>query len=223
MTRTGFGQFSTTPTWPTLAALTSSCSAHRASQASTSQSLLPNGTCHTKWLLLVGGRHLFLGCSESRSAARLNDVNASLPKGKKFETIIADVQDENSLAQMCSSTRIVLNCVGPYRFFGEPVVRACVAGGCHYVDITGEPEFIERMEFKYNQAAKEKVCSPAISVKCSYFQGLVIVSACGFDSIPADMGALFTMLNFPENSFATYIESYLTVDGGTCEISSCER
>ena len=31
----------------------------------------------------------------------------------------------------------VLNCVGPYRFYGEAVVKACVENGAHHVDISG--------------------------------------------------------------------------------------
>jgi short subunit dehydrogenase-like uncharacterized protein len=51
----------------------------------------------------------------------------------------------------------MLNCVGPYRFFGEQVVKACVEAGTDYLDITGEPEFIERVELKYHDAAAAKV------------------------------------------------------------------
>ncbi len=43
---------------------------------------------------------------------------------------------------------------------------------------------------------------------------LVIVSACGFDSIPADLGALYTASCFPAPAFPTMIESYITIAGG---------
>eukprot|EP00048_Salpingoeca_helianthica_P023178 m.22799 g.22799 ORF g.22799 m.22799 type:complete len:424 (-) comp8371_c0_seq1:647-1918(-) len=135
-----------------------------------------------------------------RNDAKLNEVVQTLKNPGKFSKIIADVSDESSLIQMCSQARVVLNCVGPYRFYGEAVVRACLVGGAHYLDITGEPEFIERMELKFAKSAEEK--------------GLVIVSACGFDSIPADLGVLFTARSFPAPSFPTSIESYLTLDSG---------
>jgi hypothetical protein len=35
-------------------------------------------------------------------------------------------------------------------------------GHACYVDITGEPEFIERMEVKYHEEAKAKVCCGVI-------------------------------------------------------------
>jgi short subunit dehydrogenase-like uncharacterized protein len=56
-------------------------------------------------------------------------------------------------------------------------VAACISGKASYVDITGEPEFMEKVELKHHEAAKAA--------------GVLIVSACGFDSIPADMGVIF--------------------------------
>jgi short subunit dehydrogenase-like uncharacterized protein len=57
-----------------------------------------------------------------------------------IRVIVADVEDESSLQEMASQARIVVNCVGPYRLYGEPVVRACIASGAHYVDVSGEPQ-----------------------------------------------------------------------------------
>lgn len=75
-----------------------------------------------------------------------------------------------------------MNCVGPYRLYGEPVVKACIEAGTHQVDVTGEPQYMERMALEYNDQAKEK--------------GAFIVSACGFDSIPADMGVVYLEKRF---------------------------
>ena len=53
---------------------------------------------------------------------------------------------------------MVLNCVGPYRFLGERVVRACVDSGASHIDISGEEQFIASMHLKYDDRAKEKDC-----------------------------------------------------------------
>lgn len=92
--------------------------------------------------------------------------------------ILADVNDHESLVSMCKRARIIISVVGPYRFYGEPLVKACVETATNYVDISGEPQFLELMQLKYNQAAKE--------------QGIYIVGATGWDSIPADMGLTWT-------------------------------
>lgn len=79
--------------------------------------------------------------------------------------------------------KIVVNCCGPYRFYGEIVVKACIEAGTHHVDISGEAQFIEGMMVKYHDLAKEKKA--------------YVISACGFDSIPGEMGVVFAERNFP--------------------------
>ena len=78
---------------------------------------------------------------------------------------------------MARSSVVVLNCVGPYRFYGEQVVSACVKEGAHHLDISGEPQYLERMQLKFHDEAREK--------------GVYVVGACGFDSIPSDLGQMF--------------------------------
>ncbi len=57
---------------------------------------------------------------------------------KNVPIIVADVKDELSLNNMAAQAKVVLNCVGPYRFFGEQVVKACIANNTHHVDISGK-------------------------------------------------------------------------------------
>ncbi|KAJ7337116.1 hypothetical protein OS493_009968 [Desmophyllum pertusum] len=117
---------------------------------------------------------------------------------KDVGVIIADVSDGSSLNSMCSSAKMILNCVGPYRFYGEAVVKAAVDNGCHHLDISGEPEFLEKMQFQYHdQAVRE---------------GVQIVGTCGFDSIPADMGVVFAQESFPGE--LCHLESFLTIHSG---------
>jgi short subunit dehydrogenase-like uncharacterized protein len=61
-----------------------------------------------------------------------------------IRVIVADVEDESSLREMATQARIVVNCVGPYRFYGETVVRACIASGAHHLDVSGEPQVSTR-------------------------------------------------------------------------------
>ena len=55
---------------------------------------------------------------------------------------------------MAGQAKLVLNCVGPYRFYGESVVEACVEAGAHHLDISGEPQYLEKMQLKYHQVGK---------------------------------------------------------------------
>lgn len=108
---------------------------------------------------------------------------------------IADVDNETSLLQMARACRIVVNTTGPYRFYGEKVVRACIETGTHHVDVSGEPQYMETMQLKFNDLAKQR--------------GVYVISACGFDSIPADMGTVFVEKNFDGvvNSVETFLVS----------------
>ncbi|XP_022596814.1 saccharopine dehydrogenase-like oxidoreductase [Seriola dumerili] len=117
---------------------------------------------------------------------------------KEVDIIVADVGEPDSLAAMCKQAVIVLNCVGPYRFYGEPVVKACVENGAHHIDICGEPQFLEGMQLNYSSQAADK--------------GVYIIGSCGFDSIPADMGVLYTRDQF--KGTLTAVESFLTVSSG---------
>ncbi len=92
------------------------------------------------------------------------------------ETIVADVGDPDSLAQMASRARVVLNLVGPYTLFGRPVIEACVAGGAHYADLTGEIPFVRRTIDAFHALAAEA------QVK--------LVQVCGFEALPPDLAVL---------------------------------
>lgn len=113
--------------------------------------------------------------------------------------IIAELDNEQSLKDMAGRAKIIVNCAGPYRFYGEQVVKACIEMGTHHVDVSGEPQYMERMQLEYNESAKEK--------------GVFIVSACGFDSIPADMGVVFLEEKFGGcvNFVETYLRSWSTL------------
>ncbi|RHZ22660.1 hypothetical protein DYB26_010578 [Aphanomyces astaci] len=122
--------------------------------------------------------------------------------------VLADALDELALTAMCQSTTLVINCTGPFRLFGEPVVRCCVAAGTHYVDISGEPQFIETMMLRYNEDARKNAC--------------VVVSACGFDSVPSDLGTVFTAQQFPKGGACSSIEAFISTDGKRAHATTYE-
>ena len=112
--------------------------------------------------------------------------------------LAADTADAASLRDLCGRARLLLNCVGPFRLHGEPVVAACVAAGCDYLDITGETEFMERVEREYHaQAVKNET---------------LVVSACGFDSVPAEMGFLFHSRQWVGPARPNRVEAYLGLE-----------
>ena len=118
-----------------------------------------------------------------RNLQKLEAVKAKLG-GVDVDLLQADVEDPGSLRAVAESARIVATTVGPYIQYGEPLVAACAAAGTDYIDLTGEPEFVDRMYVAYHEMAVET--------------GARLIHCCGFDSIPYDLGVQFTVEQLPE-------------------------
>lgn len=103
--------------------------------------------------------------------------------GAEMGILRADVTDAESVRRVASAARVVATTVGPYIRYGEPVVAACAAAGTDYVDLAGESEFVDRMYVRHHRRAEQT--------------GARLVHACGFESIPFDLGALFTVGQLP--------------------------
>lgn len=126
---------------------------------------------------------------------RLAQIN---PGCEQLPLLAAEVDDGDSLQRVAESAKVVITTVGPYIRYGEPLVAACAAAGTDYVDLTGEPEFVDRMWLAYHEQARKT--------------GARIVNSCGFDSIPHDLGAYFTVQQLPEES-PIRIEGFVRAGG----------
>jgi short subunit dehydrogenase-like uncharacterized protein len=131
-----------------------------------------------------GCRWALAGRSPDRLAAVRDRLAAVDPVLAELPLLHADVTDAGSLADVAARGRVVITTVGPYVQHGEPLVAACARAGTDYVDLTGEPEFVDRMYVEHHAEAVRS--------------GARIVHACGFDSVPHDLGALFTVQQLPE-------------------------
>lgn len=113
----------------------------------------------------------------ARSLPRLQALRNSLgPAAAALPLVVADAADAASLDALCAGARVVVSTVGPYALHGEPLVKACAESGTDYCDLTGEVQWIHRMLQQYEASARRS--------------GARIVHACGFDSIPSDLGVL---------------------------------
>ncbi|MDG4805548.1 saccharopine dehydrogenase NADP-binding domain-containing protein [Micromonospora sp. WMMD1120] len=131
----------------------------------------------------AGLRWALAGRSPERLAAvrgRLVAIDGALAE---LPLLTADVTDAGSLRAVAGSARVVASTVGPFIRHGEPLVAACARAGTDYLDITGEPEFVDRMYLRHHAEATRT--------------GARLVHACGFDSIPHDLGAWFTVKQLP--------------------------
>lgn len=137
-----------------------------------------------------------------RNRAKLESVRDRLaeinPACENLPLLLADANDADSLRAVAESARVVITTVGPYMVYGEPLVAACADAGTDYVDLVGEPEFVDLMYVRYQARAVTS--------------GARIVHACGFDSIPYDLGAYFTVKQLPKDA-PIHVDGFVRAGG----------
>lgn len=112
-----------------------------------------------------------------RSIDKLEAVRKDLGISAKVPLIVTDASDPASVRAMVERAAVVITTVGPYQLYGSDLVAACAEAGTDYVDLCGEPNWMEEMINAHGDAAKAS--------------GARIVFSCGFDSIPFDLGVFF--------------------------------
>jgi short subunit dehydrogenase-like uncharacterized protein len=111
----------------------------------------------------------------ARSRERLEALRGRLGgSAAEWTLIVADSSDAAAMADMARRTRAVATTVGPYAKYGRELVKSCAEAGTHYADLCGEVLFIRDTIDRHHAKAEAT--------------GARIVHACGFDSIPSDLG-----------------------------------
>jgi short subunit dehydrogenase-like uncharacterized protein len=101
-------------------------------------------------LLDLGLREVVLGGRDRNKLQELSHAHGGL------ELAVADALQYDTLRAMVEGAHVVIDTAGPFNTFGEPVVRAAIAAGAHFLDTTGEQVYMARMLERYHGAAKEK-------------------------------------------------------------------
>jgi len=156
----------------------------------TAEYLARNAPADLRWALA--------GRNRQKLEAVRDRLAAIEPRCAELPLLHADADDPASLRAVTASAKAIITTVGPYIRFGEPLVAACAAEGTDYLDLTGEPEFVDRMYVAHHSRAVET--------------GARIVHACGFDSIPPDLGAYFTVKQLPEG-VPIRVEGFVSASG----------
>ncbi|MFD7469310.1 saccharopine dehydrogenase family protein [Streptomyces tendae] len=136
---------------------------------------------------------------------RLRDrLTAAADTADDVGVLLADVSDPASLRGLAEQARVLATTVGPYVRYGDALVAACADAGTDYLDLTGEPEFVDLTYVRHDARARET--------------GARLVHACGFDSVPHDLGVYFTVRQLPEGvplSVDGFVRVGATFSGGT--------
>ncbi len=141
-----------------------------------------------------------------RSRAKLESIRTELgAPARDWDLIQVDAGDGPALRTLAARTTVFVSTVGPYAVYGKEVVRACADAGTHYADLTGEVLFV--------RWSLDEIAARAAET------GAKIVHACGFDSIPSDLGVLVTAERAAADGAGTLGETRLAVKSAKGGIS----
>lgn len=111
-----------------------------------------------------------------RNADRLKDLAQSLGG---LDVALADASDPGSLARLLGDTDVVISTVGPFQQLGRPVAEAAAKAGSHYLDSTGEVDFVQGLTADLEATAKSS--------------GATMLPAFGFDYVPGLLAGALAM------------------------------
>jgi hypothetical protein len=107
----------------------------------------------------------FSGRNQERLETALSVVNERHGSPVKAEIVTAN-STADELVPLFNNVDVVINVTGPFMQIGWPIVEAALAAGCHYLDTSGEQDWVAAVKEKLGAAFAEKnlLLCPA----CSY-------------------------------------------------------
>lgn len=138
-----------------------------------------------------------------RNKQKLEDIKKDL--SLDVDIFIAESNDEDALDNITLNTQVVLSTAGPFHRYSSKLVKSCVKNTSDYVDITGEFFWIREMIDLHHKKASSK--------------GVRIIPACGYDSIPSDLGTFFasSKIKEPIKRIESFHAGQGGISGGTTE------
>lgn len=134
----------------------------------------------------------------ARNEGRLATLASQLGYSNN-STFVVDTLNKETVDKVTSISKIIISTAGPFSLYGEQVITSCVVHGTHYLDITGEVDFIKSMMDKYGELAVKNKCK--------------LIPFSGFDSVPADITAYLLSKEF-KNPDSLQIKAHYKTKGG---------
>ncbi|WP_433733491.1 DUF5938 domain-containing protein [Nocardia sp. CA-129566] len=114
-----------------------------------------------------------------RDKSRLQEAIEKIPGIDTVEHEVVEVAHEvGPLTELFGGAAVVCNTVGPFSQYGHEVVRACVAAGTHYLDTTGEQDWLIDCDEQYGaeMAARGLLLAPGVAQM--YTTGEIAANIC---------------------------------------------
>lgn len=140
---------------------------------------------HLAWKLAERGIPFI---AAGRNRQRLEEQMKATPELADAEyEVVAVEHDESALTKLFKGKRVVHNLVGPYMPLGKPVLHAALAAGCHYLDCTGEQDWLYLLKDEYGKkfSAKGLALLPATATmwNLGLFAAEAVLKTPGIDTL----------------------------------------
>ena len=114
-----------------------------------------------------------------RDKARIAEALDKVPGIDTVAHEIVEVEHQVApLTELFGGARVVCNTVGPFAQHGSEVMEACLATGCHYLDSTGEQDWLIRCDDVYGQQMADQGLLLAPGVAQMYTTGEIAAQLC---------------------------------------------
>ncbi|WP_017327312.1 trans-acting enoyl reductase family protein [Synechococcus sp. PCC 7336] len=111
---------------------------------------------------------------------------------------VFNLEDESEIERQLSGVTLAVNLAGPFQRTQKPLIAACLAARCHYIDIAGEVDEM-RSAFTFGPEAKRA--------------GIMLMPGAGFGVVPTDIAAYMAKELLPKASKLTIL--YATEGGAS--------
>src|SRR6266702_77597 len=114
-----------------------------------------------------------------RDKARIQEALDLIPGINTVDHEVVEVEHETgALSDLFAQAKVVCNTVGPFARFGPLVVEACIRAGSHYMDTTGEQDWLIECDGTYGveMASRGLLLSPGIAQM--YTTGEIAANLC---------------------------------------------
>ncbi len=128
-----------------------------------------------------------------------------------LETEVADINDLSSVQDLLNEGDILITTVGPFMRYGITALEAAISKKAHYIDSTGEPEFVRQVIQHYGERA--------IQAK------ITLLTAAAYDYVPGQCVAALAIeksgptANRVDVGYYGVGETLVKLSGGTIESS----
>src|SRR5215813_1808124 len=155
-------------------------------------------------ILVIGGRgyfgRLLIDDLLRNSDSELVVASRQAFRSSRFETVVADLRDPDSLERALTGVKIAICVAGPYQNFPTTLAELCLSRGIHYIDLADDRVFVKKIRSLASDHKNDaSVCTgwSTVSALSGLLAGIASDGMTGIDSIhiqmaPGNRGARHT-------------------------------